>query len=131
MPQFSKRSEIELSTVHEDLQQIAYEAIKYFDFAVLQGYRTEGEQNEAFKTNKSRLQFPDSKHNRLPSDAFDLVPSPIDWEDTSRFYYMAGVIKTIAAQKGIKLRWGGDFNRDGNLKNDKFIDLPHFERETD
>jgi peptidoglycan L-alanyl-D-glutamate endopeptidase CwlK len=40
---------------------------------------------------------------------------------------MAGVILTCAKQLGVKLRWGGDWDGDGNRLNNKFNDLAHFE----
>jgi peptidoglycan L-alanyl-D-glutamate endopeptidase CwlK len=42
---------------------------------------------------------------------------------------MAGVVKGVAAMQGIPVRWGGDWNGDGdgNLFDSNFDDLPHFE----
>jgi peptidoglycan L-alanyl-D-glutamate endopeptidase CwlK len=33
----------------------------------------------------------------------------------------------IAAKMGIKIRWGGDWDRDEELHDQTFFDLPHFE----
>jgi peptidoglycan L-alanyl-D-glutamate endopeptidase CwlK len=41
--------------------------------------------------------------------------------------YFAGFVKGVASQMGIPIRWGGDWNSDNNLKDNKFDDLPHFE----
>jgi len=40
-------------------------------------------------------------------------------------------MQLAACEYGTKLRWGGDFNQDGNLNNDSFVDLPHWELKGD
>lgn len=127
MNSFSDRSKQQLETCDPQLQELFNEVIKYFDCTILVGTRTEQEQNEAYEQGRSKLKWPQSKHNTFPSKAVDVAPYPIDWEDTQRFNYFAGVVMGIAASKGIKIRWGGDWDRDTNLKNNKFNDLPHFE----
>lgn len=44
-----------------------------------------------------------------------------------RFYIQAGILMTAASSIGVKLRWGGDWNSNGNLVDQSFNDLPHFE----
>jgi len=68
-----------------------------------------------------------SQHNYSPSRAFDLAPYPIDWQDRARFYVLAGVVLGAAADLGIDLRWGGDWDGDGTFQDQNFHDLPHFE----
>lgn len=123
----SPRSKSELETCDDRIQRVIFKALELIDVSVLDGFRDADEQNKAFETGKSKVKFPDSKHNKKPSLAVDVAKSPIDWNDVNSFYFLAGTILTIAHYEGVKLRWGGDFNRDGNMKNDKFIDLPHFE----
>lgn len=127
MPTFSEKSKLILGTCDVRLQEICNNAIEIMDFTVLCGHRNEEEQNEAFRKGNSKLKFPHSKHNSTPSKAVDLAPYPIDWVDYTRFTLLAGVILGIAHQRGVKLRWGGDFNGDFILKNDRFLDMPHFE----
>lgn len=127
MPKFSRRSLDRLYTCHPDIQKICFNLIKNFDFTVLCGHRNEIEQNKAFDEGKSKLIFPFSLHNKKPSLAIDLCPYPIDWNDMQRFTYLAGHIQGVALANGIKLRWGGNWERDNDLKNNKFNDLPHFE----
>jgi hypothetical protein len=93
----------------------------------LEGYRGEQSQNKAFTEGRSKLKFPNSKHNSLPSNAIDIAPFPIDWKNRERFCYLAGIVKGIAHSKGIKIRWGGDWDNDGETTDNKFDDLPHFE----
>lgn len=133
MPKFSARSAAALQTCHADLQKIFAEVIVHFDCTVIQGHRTEQEQNAAFRAGKSKLQYPQSKHNSSPSMAADVVPYPIDWNDTDRMRYFAGFVKGVAAllyRQGVithQVRWGGDWDRDTELKDNRFQDLPHFE----
>ena len=63
----------------------------------------------------------------------DVAPYPIDWEDLDRFRYFAGYVMGVAAilhSEGLithRLRWGGDWNRDTQVKDNSFNDMPHFE----
>jgi peptidoglycan L-alanyl-D-glutamate endopeptidase CwlK len=127
VPAFSPRSQSALSTIHPDLQRVLKEAIKYVDFTVLEGHRGKAAQNAAVAAGKSKTPWPQSKHNATPALAVDIAPYPVDWKDTARFHFLAGFIKGIAAARGISLRWGGDWDGDNDLRDQVFIDLPHFE----
>ena len=76
---------------------------------------------------KSQLEYPKSRHNLVPSMAVDVCPYPIDWNDRERFSYFAGYVRGVAAGMGIDIRWGGDWDSDGEVKDNSFDDLPHFE----
>ena len=127
MPKFGKKSMSKLETCHEDLQQLFYQVIKQFDCSVLEGHRGEETQNKYFDEGKSQVKWPNGKHNSSPSTALDVAPYPIDWDDTDRFYYIAGFVKGIAFKMGIPIRWGGDWDDDTDVKETKFKDLVHFE----
>jgi peptidoglycan L-alanyl-D-glutamate endopeptidase CwlK len=127
MYKFSENSEAKLQTCHADLQKILRQVIKLTDFIVLEGTRGEEAQNLAYAAGKSRLKFPQSKHNRSPSMAVDIAPYPIDWNNSARFAYLAGMIIATASALNIKLRWGGDWDKDGEIANNNFNDLAHFE----
>jgi len=127
MAEFGEKSKERLSTCHEKLQILFEQVVQHYDCTVLCGHRGKDEQDEAVRTGKSKLAFPNSKHNKLPSLAVDVVPFPIDWEDKSRFYHFAGYVLGVAHSLGIKLRWGGDWNGNLNFKDERFMDLPHFE----
>lgn len=124
---FSSLSLSRLHTCHPDLQEVLNEAIKYIDFSVIEGHRNKERQDVAFAEGKSKLKWPHSMHNTLPSMAVDIAPYPIDWNDRERFYWLAGHIMAIAASKGIHLRYGGDWDGDGDIKDNRFQDLVHFE----
>lgn len=127
MYRFGKKSLEKLSQLDERLQRVLKKAIELMDFAILEGSRDEQTQNEYFRLGKSKVQFPNSKHNQTPSKAVDLVPYPIDWADQSRFHFLAGLIIGIGKAEGVEIRWGGDWNRNGKFHDQSFHDLPHFE----
>lgn len=124
---FSASSQSKLATCHPDLQKLFNEVIKHYDCTIVCGYRSEEEQEEARRKGNSKLSYPDSKHNQTPSLAADVVPYPIDWQDTKRFFHFAGFVLGVAKSLNIDIRWGGDFSSDLNFKNDSFVDMPHFE----
>ncbi len=127
MPKFSLNSKGRLSTCHPLLQDVFNEVIRHFDCTVLCGYRPEAEQNRAVEEGRSFTVFPDSRHNIVPSDAVDVIPYPVDWEDLDRFRYFGGFVMGMAAKMGTPIKWGGDWNRDTELKDNRFNDMPHFE----
>lgn len=127
MPAFSTLSEQRLATCDPRLQAILKEAIRHVDFTVLCGFRGPDEQEDAYRTGRSKVRWPNSKHNRKPSVAVDLAPYPVDWTDTARFARLAGYIERIAHEQGVKLRWGGDFDMDGRTAGEKLVDMPHLE----
>ena len=127
MPRFSNRSKEALATCHPDLRRVMNEAIKYIDFSVLEGHRGQAAQDLAFRQGLSKLRWPNGRHNSKPSRAVDIAPYPIVWADTERFVLFAGFILGIASTLGIKLRWGGDWDTDWQVKDEKFRDYGHFE----
>jgi peptidoglycan L-alanyl-D-glutamate endopeptidase CwlK len=132
MSHFSKRSKKRLATCDERLQKILRFVITYFDCSIVEGYRDEEKQNEAFGAGNTQLKYPHSKHNikfdGIPcSKAVDAIPYPIDWTDIKRIYYFAGFVIATAKAMDISLRWGGDWDRDTEVLDNKFNDLCHFE----
>jgi len=49
------------------------------------------------------------------------------WQDKQRFSVLAGLMYAAAAVVGVKIRWGGDWDSDGNNADSNFNDLPHYE----
>jgi len=127
VPRFSKRSRSRLGTCHPSLQKIFHETIKHFDCTILEGARSKEKQDEAFLKGNSKVKWPNGKHNRVPSVAVDVIPYPIDWGDRERMSYFAGYVQGISTQMEIPLRWGGDWDQDTELKDNRFDDLVHFE----
>ncbi len=128
MAVFSEQSKAKLATCVMPLQDLFNEVIKYFDCRIDCGIRGEKSQNEAFANGWSKVQWPNSKHNKRPfSEAVDAVPYPYDTKDEKRFYYFAGVVKGIALKMNINIRWGGDWDSDTQTNDQTFNDLGHFE----
>ena len=127
MPRFGKRSKEALETCDERLIKIFNEVINTVDCSVLEGHRDKVKQNKYYEEGKTRLQYPLGRHNELPSRACDVVPYPIDWFDRERFHLFAGFVLGIAKSMGINLRWGGDWNQNWEVDDNKFDDFPHFE----
>lgn len=117
---FGTRSQAALETCDERLQLVAHRAIQVIDFSVLCGHRGREAQEDAFEGGYSKLRWPHSIHNRLPSQAFDLAPYPISWTkaDEWRFIELAGVVLRAAHELGVPLDWG--FHLWG-------WDMPHFQ----
>ena len=127
MPRYSNRSAIKLAECDERIQKVFNTVIETVDNTILVGHRNESDQEEMYETGRSQLQWPNSLHNSLPSKAVDVAPYPIDWNDRERFTLFAGYVLGVAENMGIKLRWGGDWDRDFKTSDNSFDDLVHFE----
>jgi len=127
MPKFSISSGNKLFQCDQQLRDLFNEVVKHFDCTIICGHRARKEQDGAFETGRSKLKFPQSKHNTIPSDAVDVIAYPIDWYDRERHTYFAGFVKGMAASMGIDIRWGGDWDGDTKVKDNSFDDLVHFE----
>ena len=127
MPIYSARSLSRLRTCDPRLIEVFEEVIKHFDCAILEGHRGEKEQTDHFLAGRSKVQFPNSKHNSTPSRAVDAAPYPINFKDRERFCVFAGLVMGIGLMKGVKIRWGGDWDQDTEVIDNGFDDLPHFE----
>lgn len=136
---FSPKSFEKMVEAHKDLQCIAFYAllISRMDFGISECRRTLERQSRLFAEGKSNCNGVDkkSKHQYLPSLAMDLFPvvnGKADWskEATS---YLGGLVVAVADmlyhQGNVKnsVRWGGDWDRDGNLHDNRLPDRPHFE----
>lgn len=134
MPKFGARSESNLLSVHPKLVEVCRFVIQVYDFTVLCGHRDEEAQNATYPT-YTKVQWPNSKHNRLPSEAVDIWPwDPIlhklaPWTAIEEATMLAGHMLMAAYALDVKLRWGHDWNRNGVLWDEKgkLVDRPHFE----
>lgn len=124
---YSHKSNQNLNQCHPLIQQVFNRVIQVCNCTIITGHRGKIEQNEMYRTGKSQLQWPDGKHNTLPSLAIDAAPYPIDWKDRERATLFAGLVMGIATEMGIELRWGGDWDSDWQVKDNNFDDLWHFE----
>lgn len=132
-PRFGPRSLKELRSCDGRLVKLAEASIKVgMDFTVVHGFRGREQQDDLFERGLSKKPWPSSKHNHMAgtvpcSLAIDVAPWPIDWRDAKRFYHLAGLIRAVAFDLAIPLRWGGDWDGDFELGDQTFMDLGHFE----
>jgi len=127
MPKFSKTSRENLSECDIRLQHIFETIIDIYDIKILCGHRGELEQEELYAAGKTKVHYPNSKHNASPSSAVDVVPYPVNWSDRERFYFLAGLVKGVAQSQDVSIRWGGDWDSDNDFNDNSFDDLCHFE----
>jgi len=106
------------------LRLLLMEAIKDspIDFTVLETVRTLEKQKEYYakgttKTLKSR-HIPSTNKSGY-SEAADIAPYPVDWQDLNRFRKLAEHIFKKAEQLNIPITWGGTFKT--------LVDMPHYE----
>jgi peptidoglycan L-alanyl-D-glutamate endopeptidase CwlK len=127
MPKFGKRSKDRLKGVDAKLQNVLNEVVKIYDVFVIEGVRSKERQKELYAQGATKVLY--SKH--MDGLAVDIAPYPYDPDDIKRFFYMAGIIKTVALSLRLTVRWGGDWNQDqefaGRDPNQKFNDYVHFE----
>ena len=131
MPKFGRTSSARLDTCDPKWREILEPVVSVFDITVLEGHRDEESQAKAVARGVSFAPWPKSAHNSYPSQAVDIAPYPVIWPDRetqtddeynramARFGEMAGRVKSVAEQKGYKIKWGGDFK--------SIFDGPHFE----
>ena len=93
----------------------------------MEGHRSAERQDKLFEEGRTKVKYPNGRHNANPSRAVDVVPYPIDWDDRERFHLFAGFVLGIAKSMGINLRWGGDWNQNFEVDDNNFDDFPHFE----
>ena len=123
MYKFGKRSLKRLKGVDSRLVNVLNELIKIMDVTVIEGLRSAERQEELLAQGATKVKY--SKH--MEGKAVDICPYPIDWDDRDRFHYMGGMIRGIAKQLNLNVRWGGDWDSDGEVKDNNFDDLVHIE----
>lgn len=113
-----------------------------FAWRITQSARTIEQQREYFKGGKSKVNpdaystpaelYKAAKHITGPgmplSRAVDVCIVGSDPYHVPSLCYLAGVIRSVAMEQGVKIRQGCDFDGDGKLmESGTFIDLPHHE----
>lgn len=130
MYKFSNSSNNKLSTCHPLLQLLFNRVVEYYDCTVIDGTRDKKTQDYYCLIGKSKVRYPNSKHNSNPSMAVDVAPyikgKGIVW-NKEQCYYFAGYVLGIARILDIKIRWGGDWSMDNDIHDQSFNDLVHFE----
>ena len=129
---FGGKSRAQLNTIDPRLRAIAVEVIKIKDHSIIKGHRGEEEQHAAFTSDpqRSKLDWPNGKHNGFPSKAVDVqtYPAPnFEAELREEQLYLLGLYKGIGHQMGIEIRTGADWDRDGEIADNGFDDFYHVE----
>lgn len=121
----------QLATVHPDLQRVVRRVVArlpaHLDLKVIQGWRSSKEQAAAYASGASEKKPGASKHELSPSRAIDMALYPVRWKDEIMFGYLAGIVALCAAEEGVKVRWGGDWDTDGDTLEHALRDLDHWE----
>ena len=134
-----KNSRKELATCTDNIQRVLNAAISLglMDFSVVEGARPQYEQDRYFKLGKSKVQWPNSKHNVIKEGELSKAADVVPWINGKSSYrkshccYLAGLIISIGMSMGIRLRWGGNWDMDGEpITDQEFQDLVHFEEVT-
>ena len=152
-------SKKQLATVCPSLQILFETVLQDVDHSAVEGARSQARQNELFLSDKSKVMFPNSKHNvgdgtgRRLSDALDVViwhpkyrslwggrdqirQIAQDFKVTEarvyQWFYMQYAdlnarLQVEAARRGIKIRWGGDWNSANGVLDQTFDDFYHWE----
>lgn len=135
MNHYSDTSKKRLETCHKDLRLIFAHVIIDFDNTIVCGSRDETDQNKAFKEGKSKLKFPHSKHNKLPSLAVDAAPyiaGKINWKRENLIFFAGYVLATAdhLFRIGVvshRIRVLADSDKDKDVTDETFRDECHFE----
>lgn len=129
MSSFGSKSLSVRAKLHQIWKEILDEAIKsdYFDFSIVNGYRTDEDQEAEFDAGNSKARAGESAHNYLPSFGVDIIPHPSGYSDGQAMLLLAGHIIGTAERLGYEITNGSDWDRDGMVIDTNFKDFWHFE----
>lgn len=133
---FGSISRQRLSTCEPKLVHLAQRVLNrgIMDLHILCGLRSRAQQEEAFLQGFSTKRWPYSTHNTMEPDglsrAVDIAPfinGRVSYKP-EHCCVMAGLLLSQADIMGIGVRWGGNWDQDGEPITDQgFNDLVHFE----
>ena len=130
MKTWGKTSSKHRQSIDHRLNNVSDRVLQLRDHSIIQGHRIKEDQNAAFDIGTSKLRWPDGSHNSIPSMALDMQPYPMsDDDDTLRedLSYLAGLYVGIGSEMGLQLRWGGDWDKNGQTSDNRWDDLFHIE----
>lgn len=134
----SQRSLKNLEGVHPSLVAVVKRAIEITeqDFVVIEGVRTQARQDELWAQGRTKpgpivTWTKDASSHGIGKDGYghavDICPYPVDWNDISKFDAIYVAMMAAAQELGVRLRYGGDWDMDGKLREKGEMDSPHFE----
>lgn len=127
--QFSRRSIERMTGIHPDLLAVAHYALRIcsVDFGVTRtgGLRTEITQAALVEAGKSKTL--NSRHRT--GHALDVVAFDFGRAQWGAAYALTVHQSFVRAAKvlGVALRWGGDWDGDGDTRDETFVDMFHHE----
>jgi hypothetical protein len=146
---YGKRSQAAFDTLDPRWQKVFtyIKDVLGIDHSLLEGHRGQERQDELFFADPpaTHVRWPDSTHNSMPSRGVDAVPyvlipgrrGGIHWHDSDpqirELYYremvrFATIVQMVALLVfDLETRWGGDWDKDWSLLDNKFNDYPHHE----
>lgn len=152
MPQFGSQSTARLQGVHPRFIAVLRRAIEIspLDWMILEGVRSNARQHQLYGQGRSQAELKAKGVNPILSKpempkvtwtltsnhfvqkdgfgrAVDVVPYPVDWNTSSKFDAIAASIFKAADELGEEVRWGADWDQDGNPRERGETDSPHFE----
>lgn len=137
MYKLGKTSLDRLRGVHPNLVAVVVLAIRKSsqDFSVLEGVRSKERQAELYAQGRTTpgqvvtwtLNSPHFVKDDGYGHAVDLTPYPLNWQDIPAFDRMAKAMFEASEELGIPIRWGADWDKDGNPRERGESDSPHFE----
>lgn len=135
---FSQRSIDSLKGVHPNLVRVVTRALALstVDFRIIEGVRTPTRQRQLYAQGRTKpgpkvTWTLNSNHfvNKRTGfgHAIDILPAPYDWKDLNNFNAVANAMFQAADELKINIRWGADWDNDGNPRERGETDSPHFE----
>jgi peptidoglycan L-alanyl-D-glutamate endopeptidase CwlK len=134
--EYGPQSRENLETVHPTLEQVFDRVLELalIDVTITEGVRSKEVQDEHYRAGRSRVKWPNSKHNVLEPGQKSLAVDAAPYVNGRASYnwrhciYLAGVVQATARLMGAEIRWGGNWDRDGEPVTDQeFQDLVHYE----
>ena len=125
---FGRKSLAVRSTLSNNMIRFVNCVADKWDISLIEGVRTEARQRKLYRKGQSKTL--NSRH--LPnhmglSEAVDMAPYPIDWNNEEQFIQFGFFCMGVAQGLGLDLRWGGDWDGDHDIHDQTFADRVHFE----
>lgn len=146
MAKFGRASNRRLLTCDDRLQRLMRRVVQIMDTTILEGERSQEDQDRYVELGYSTIKYPHGKHNLTirdksmgkKSQAVDAGPYPVIWpdkekrpdtyvKDLGRWYMWIGVVRAVADEMEIPIRCGADWDGDWEINDQNFDDLPHVE----
>ena len=113
--------------INEFAKDYNYEfSTKGVDIIITEGLRTIEQQRQYLKIGRSKT----LKSRHLIGNAIDIcfsVNGRINWNDMTYWTLAGKHYADYCKTNKVNGRWGGDWNKNGDWKDEKFLDAPHFE----